>query len=464
MFDDTIVSDTFDRRFFDRLAMATNDSQKSLFLTEHIWPGVAQALADLASSGSTESPLRFIAQRLMRNKHRVARALPSEWTAWVDRERGIAMWPSLQDQIRQIFEGFTIRRQVRSKDITKILNTIDDSLCLEHYFSSSNLPTSSLPPSFDFPYFWEFLSAQNLPGGKLLIAAAAAREVKKSADRRNDELAQAEAEEAAKAAEKAAEAIRPWVELITRIREDPELRKIKHHSFMLTGSPYLATPIEVPVKGPHVSLIAQTLSLLGFTTVTKQNEVIEEIPTAWTLPLCRQWAAVQRGCSCSVADGIVDQESLCAVLDREFNALRDKIVQSWSEWVVTEDGAAEAAHGLPGGLGIALKGVQVDAEDEGKPSLKLISLRTGINMIRLNWLHEQFIALLDDGVDDYPDNPSALSKDQMMDLIEQLQPDITPEEFEIKFAQVDSDGSGQIEFDEFVEWMAASKLEIDDSN
>jgi len=82
-------------------------------------------------------------------------------------------------------------------------------------------------------------------------------------------------------------------------------------------------------------------------------------------------------------------------------------------------------------------------------------------MIRLTWLHEQFASLIPSGIDNYPIEPSALSKEEMRDLISQLQPDITAEEFDIKFRQVDTDGSGQIEFDEFVEWLTADKVDIE---
>ena len=459
---DSIVSDTFDRSFFYRLSTCTNDAQKSLFLAEHVWPGVAQALADLASSASKDNPLRYIAQRLMRNKAKVAASLPKEWDAWIDRERGMIMWSLLKEDVRQVFEGFTIRRQVRLKDFPKIFSAIDDSLCLDSHFSQTSFALDSLPASVDFATFWDFITSQTQPGGKLLKKAASTRALRRAVTMENAELREAEAEEAAKSAARAAEAVRPWLELISRMNENENLLKIKTKAFFLTGSPFLATPREVPVEGNHVSLIAQALRLLGFCTLNKQNERVEENPTVWTLALSRQWAAAQRACRCSVTDGIVDTESLCTVVHAEFNALREKVLASWAEWVATEEGAAEA-HGLPGGLSLALSGVNVESEDEGKPSFKLISLRTGISLIRLNWLHEQFISLLEDGVDNYPDNPSALSKDEMCELIEQLQPDITAEEFEVKFKQVDSDGSGQIEFDEFVEWMAAGKLELDES-
>lgn len=42
----------------------------------------------------------------------------------------------------------------------------------------------------------------------------------------------------------------------------------------------------------------------------------------------------------------------------------------------------------------------------------------------------------------------------------ELQPDITPAEFEARFRRIDSDGSGHIEFDEFMAWVHGDDVAV----
>merc|ERR1711988_115506 len=43
----------------------------------------------------------------------------------------------------------------------------------------------------------------------------------------------------------------------------------------------------------------------------------------------------------------------------------------------------------------------------------------------------------------------------------EVKPDMTLAEFEQKFIQIDTDGSGELEFDEFVQWLGQDELELD---
>jgi len=86
-----------------------------------------------------------------------------------------------------------------------------------------------------------------------------------------------------------------------------------------------------------------------------------------------------------------------------------------------------------------------------------------ISITRLEWLHEQFRSFLPEGVvDTYPVDAAALSKGEMRDLYADLKPDMNDADFENAFVEIDKDGSGEIEFDEFVFWLFLEEIPMDD--
>merc|ERR1719310_1525848 len=86
-----------------------------------------------------------------------------------------------------------------------------------------------------------------------------------------------------------------------------------------------------------------------------------------------------------------------------------------------------------------------------------------ISTTRLQWLHDQFKAFLPEGtVDNYPVDAAALTKVEMRDLYAELKPDMRDDEFEESFLEIDKDGSGEIEFDEFVFWLFLEEIGLDD--
>jgi hypothetical protein len=86
-----------------------------------------------------------------------------------------------------------------------------------------------------------------------------------------------------------------------------------------------------------------------------------------------------------------------------------------------------------------------------------------ISVTRLEWLHEQFRAFLPEGVvDTYPVNAAALSRAEMRDLYADLKPEMQDEDFEAAFVEIDKDGSGEIEFDEFVFWLFLEEIPMDE--
>jgi Ca2+-binding EF-hand superfamily protein len=101
-----------------------------------------------------------------------------------------------------------------------------------------------------------------------------------------------------------------------------------------------------------------------------------------------------------------------------------------------------------------------------KPSFEALCRQHRMTMARMHWLHAQFVEFLPpvDGVKQrcgYPENPAALTKHDVQNLMAEVKPDMTLAEFEQKFIQIDTDGSGELEFDEFVQWLGEDELELD---
>jgi len=65
-------------------------------------------------------------------------------------------------------------------------------------------------------------------------------------------------------------------------------------------------------------------------------------------------------------------------------------------------------------------------------------------------------------VDKYPVDPASLSKVEMRDLYADLKPEMDDSAFETAFVEIDKDGSGEIEFDEFVFWLFLEEIPLDE--
>jgi len=104
--------------------------------------------------------------------------------------------------------------------------------------------------------------------------------------------------------------------------------------------------------------------------------------------------------------------------------------------------------------------------DTVKPSFEKLCRTHRMTMARMQWLHAQFVDFLPpvDGAKQrcgYPENPAALSKHDVQMLMAEVKPEMTLAEFEVKFNHIDTDGSGELEFDEFVQWLGEDELELD---
>jgi hypothetical protein len=443
------MKEAFSLEFFDQVVFAGQDksgvsAEARLVLAEKIWPAVGAALEALLKEGRVKQDANlFLAQHLMRHKNKVT---PSQWEDWAQLERGKRLLEKLKEGTRKVFEGFTIKRVIRANDLKRVVDAVDESFLLNGEFSKAFLATPFPAGELSFEDFWPLVTHRVRLRGSLIQSGLDAKAQQQRDREKAEEDKRQEEKEKMRKAQEAAEQTKKFSDLLNLMNENGELIRIKASNNLLTGSPHLVQPYEVPVEGSHVELLISALSQLGFRGHSSVSK--------WSLAASRQWAAIQRTLECSVTDGVVDGESFNAFLDAGsggFLPLRKRVRDAWEEWTEQtkeDDDLIELVY--EGGK----------KEETAKPSYEEIALRTGMSMIRLNWLHEQFAALLPDGVDEYPENPAALSREEMRALTLELQPDMTEAEFSQKFFAIDGDGSGQIEFDEFIEWMSLENLDL----
>merc|ERR1712224_1106926 len=99
-------------------------------------------------------------------------------------------------------------------------------------------------------------------------------------------------------------------------------------------------------------------------------------------------------------------------------------------------------------------------EQQKKPSLAELCKRFTISEDRIMDLHSQFQQYLPPGeVDGYPDDPKALSRESVRQVLREIAPDISDDEFDEQFALIDMDKSEEIEFDEFLEFLDFDEIQ-----
>jgi Ca2+-binding EF-hand superfamily protein len=255
-----------------------------------------------------------------------------------------------------------------------------------------------------------------------------------------------------------------------KLMADEAINDILKEGKMLTGDDVrpgdAGYEYEVPPKGSHVSLLADFLVLLGFKDLQRDGSKQQE-ERWWTAELAGAWTILQEMHHAEIADGVVERDILQKVLVAPlgFTALTRKI----------EDELERRAEGGGGGVvrhgsifrseaeGFVVAGA---AAGEGKPSMEVLCQRLGMPMARLEWLHGLFESYLNgEGAeqlkkDNYPDDPSSINKDQMRELFKEMNPDLSEPEFEARFMRIDEDGSGLIEFDEFVAWVHEDEVQV----
>ena len=497
-----MIESLFNKEVFESL---NDGTLESLLIAERVWPALGLALEALtlqveeqrlSNSGEwplSSSSLKFLATHLINfgdskvqksshcdptisnltDKHACPGWL-SIWRDWCDLERGSILWRAKTETIKRCFDGFTVRRLLRKSDIVSVYTSIDDSLSLGvELIELCRKSEKEFPDFLDWDYFSSWISNLGIRGGMMQRGLAREEDLsRKRFAEAEDERKMREIEE--KIAHEAESRARNFQVAVSSLLSDPMVSEILESGKILTGVVQDATERELPVRGCHVSEIWKFVQFMGFNLVTADGGLLPiPTPPRWSYGMNRCWAAIQRSLGMSVQDGVVDRESLrklAEIAGSSENLPSEQILDflarvliDWKDHVQSQEGEEDTNFSFPGRCAISFSGIEVPPPAPGKPSLDRLCRLFGISRLRLDWLHDQFKALLAGGHDGYPEDPNALSRDQVKQLIDGLQPDITADEFELKFNQIDQDGSGQIEFDEFVEWMTLDKIEVENN-
>jgi Ca2+-binding EF-hand superfamily protein len=162
-----------------------------------------------------------------------------------------------------------------------------------------------------------------------------------------------------------------------------------------------------------------------------------------------------------LADGVVEREVLSRVIipPKGFLVLRSKVEDEFEREMV--DSGAKLESPIRKGLAV------VPRKSHSKPTFEQLSQRLSMTNSRLRWLHQLFESHLvgdHDGQETYcgyPEKPASISKLHMRNLMMEVKPTITEAEFEARFARIDEDCSGHIEFDEFVVWLREEEVKVE---
>jgi Ca2+-binding EF-hand superfamily protein len=305
-------------------------------------------------------------------------------------------------------------------------------------------------------------------GVKKMEQQAAARQ-----DRERAKLVEAHAREKAEEADRNLKA--EYEKVRDAISANPTVRIILDENKILTGDDIrpgdTGYDLEVPPHGTHCFLLAKLLFLLGCNI--KDAVILERLQEEdlnwnkeecwWTEDLADAWMILQGIADMEIIDGVVEKECLQKMLcdPDDFLHMRhmaeDEIERKERNAIRRSSSVGSMNSDRP----YRSQGAEV------KPSMEELSHELGVSVARLNWLHalfEGFLATEDDEgpapTCGYPENPASLSKEQMRGLMMELKPDLTNPEFEAHFRRVDEDGSGLVEFDEFVTWLCENEINI----
>jgi Ca2+-binding EF-hand superfamily protein len=497
-----------------------------LYLSEKLTPLLAQAMdalgrelirqKDLGSQLDDAvrkrfNPRTWLAQYLLRNHPNTAQtprrsALYADFRKWTDVERGRREILRRRDAIRSAFKGFSKKSQgvfgVSAADISKVFSALDQLWWLDGKLKDNpNLPKNfyGITPNdmFTFDAFWawfrELVMKQDfLPFND--FNAGVARQLADQQRQEKDRAEQAKREEDDEQRRlKKEEEKRAYIECATAVKQDPFLLSITAKDMMLTGAVSSLDPenalTEVKPYGDHVKHMIRLLRVLGFDTlpdpdiaISKDNKLdLErggkneadllmklEHETWWQDPALTCWHIIQKAGDCEICDGVVDRSSLAFATDIEkYEEVKKAVTRERErmEMLGMGDVVADVQAKLRAEEEAAELARQMEEEDgEGKMSFAQLSDEYQIPLARIDWLHDQFKAFLEDGVDNYPSDPAALTKDKMRELYQDLKPDMDEGEFEEQFVEIDKDGSGFIEFDEFVFWLFLEEVDLDEED
>jgi hypothetical protein len=306
-----------------------------------------------------------------------------------------------------------------------------------------------------------------------------------------------------------------FVAVTEECKNNAELSRILQDGLELTGAITSLEPdnavMEICPYGDHVKLLLKLLRVLGFESLqdpddlppTDQLSMEQPQPTSgatspsknagskkrlrrgsvaeqammdslqkeiwWEDPALTCWEIVQRAMDAEVQDGIVDRASLAFATNAENYFEVHKAVtreRERAELLGLGDVVADARARLreQEDAQEAMEAAMAEAKAQlmaKKRTYEQLAAEYELTDVRIEWLHEQFKEMLDEGEEDnYPTDPASLSKDKMRDLYQDLKPDMNDDEFEAQFEEIDEDGSGEIEFDEFIRWIYMEEIDL----
>jgi len=525
------------RRTRKRITMQMKGAQKAsadfdIYLNEAVMPVLAQALDALCRQLSRMqqqgdsldpkvrarfNPLTWLGQQLLRRHPKCARTprrqlLYRSFKDWSDFEKGRREMLRRRDPVNEIFNGFMLRGVVEYSTIWDVITSVDDTLCLEGVLKNSidleramrgeGVTVPNQPNRFQkgcswtFEEFWYYFGTTIMRHDIVPFTV-----IRRGIDKRAKELEE-QREWAKKMEEADAEKQRQedekrrltqeYAVLYDKIMVDPHVNSILGEGKILTGDDVrqgdLGYELEVPPHGPHISLLADLLVLLGLEGAQQQeSEELEEpmTPTKsghgifrssakaqqiagaqeeeryWDDKLAHAWATLQRVHRADIADGVVDQDILSKVLVPPvgFNLLKAKVEDEIER--KEERGDDDDDEDIASGRVL---------QSSEKPTMEQLAQRLGMTMARLDWLHKLFESFLlpdpDAGPDApapcclYPDCPASITKEQMRVLVSEVEPSLSKAQFDARFKRLDQDGSGLIEFDEFAMWVHSSDVRV----
>jgi PAS domain-containing protein len=432
------------------------------------------------------NPVMWLGQQILRRHPKCARTPRRQgiyrgFSSWADQERGRREMLRNQDVVERVFKGFLFRGEVARETIPAVLEAIDDTLQVggalkgnqemvralchapvtgdaEGTLSGKSSKQKGIKGgSYTFETFW-YIFANIIMSHDVVPYSAIERGAKiqkqQEAERiKREEEEKAFEEERIRKEEEQRQQQADYEVLYDQLVQDDTLQSIINDSKILTGDDVRPTDAgyewEVPPKGRHVFLLAQFLQLLGF---KRKEELTPDSDPFWGEEMAGHWAILQQLFKAEIADGVVEKEVLEQVIVEPagFMGLRtmveDELERRTEGWVnKSQDDLEEEAASLV---------------SKKKPSMQELSQKFGMTLSRIDWLHQVFESFLDGGTCLYPDVPGYITKDQMRKLVLAVNTDLSDGEFEARFKRIDEDGSGMIEFDEFVQWTHADDVKV----
>jgi Ca2+-binding EF-hand superfamily protein len=492
-----------------------------IYLNEALMPVLAQSLDSLCRQVSRMgdqgdkldpkvrerfNPLTFLAQQLLRRHPKCARTprrkeLYQEFHDWADFEHGRREMMRRKLDVMEAFSGFVLRGVVQTEDIPNVLKAIDDKLHVEGRLAGHKVmakdfgaktrmagATGDMKGAADVrssrmrsrSSFFEKSSAVGWEAFWSTFSSVLMSNdvVPYSALQRGDERKKEESEERARRADAQArlteaqqakqleyqQQMCAYEELYARLKGNEQLSLILQENKILTGDDVrpkdAGYEFEVPPKGDHVRLLQELLQVLGLLET-------REVPRDgkewwWTGDKAAAWVILQELHNAELADGVVERETLEKVMVPPvgFMALKLKIADELERRAESQ---GEMEH-----LKMDDMRIMTVAPSDTKPSYDKLCEMTGMSMARIEWLHQLFASYLEPDpdhpdalpVDNYPEDPASIGKSRMRELVMEVQPDLGDSEFEARFMRIDADGTGEVEFDEFVTWMHQDEIRV----